>query len=72
MTCIQCKEKEPMANDELCTTCSSDNYFREMSFTEESPEIKNCEICGIESKNYATIFWNCLCETCWNIQKDQE
>ena len=34
-----------MPNDDLCTTCSSDNYFREMSFTQELPEIKYCNNC---------------------------
>lgn len=45
MTCVQCNEKEQMTDDVLCSTCSSDNYFREMSFTQELPEIKYCNNC---------------------------
>ena len=128
MNCTQCNDKEPMTNSELCTTCSSNNYFREFSFTEELPELDycnachklahkdnelcpefahtcnlcsneiinneglemnpwgatckaclidlgisiTCDLCGVRTNDYSNGgFWNCLCETCWNKQKDR-
>lgn len=49
--------------------------MKNMTWAELMKEIKplTCDLCGIESKNYAegAEFWNCLCENCWNQEKDR-
>lgn len=52
-----------------CNAC----HKLEHATNEVCPEFAElCDLCDTPSINYAVgaTFWNCLCENCWNKEKD--
>lgn len=59
---------ENLEDLKYCNAC----HKLEHAFNEPCPEFAElCDICNTSTINYAEgNFWNCLCETCWNKEKD--